>query len=248
MNFIVILICLFLQRFLNLYIQVSNAWFNIYFSWLAPLLKKCNKWLALVIVILPFLIILGLLQFFLIHRSFGMFYLVLSCAILFFCIDFRDLRRQKPGYDTNDAVLSQSFKNFFPGLFWFAILGPYGIIIYFILSLLHKIPVHKNDPSAETLTKLAAQIQSIADWVPAKLLGFTFALGGRIKNGFSYCLKNWQLSHKKNQQFIIEAGDAALGTPAKTSANALQLAFSLIDRSIIIWIIVIGLTSFLLLL
>jgi len=280
MNFIAILVCIVLQRFLNFDNSFNEKWFNKYLHWLNFLIEKKNNWIALAIIIIPVFVILDIAQLFLANRLFGLFYLILSCAILFFCIDARDFRRQLTQYfETQEkhdesaakkiaakysaidntysiqevnravtkAILLKSFEKLFSGLFWFAIFGIYGVTFYFALSLLGKKVEVKQEHTLQELTKLALQIHQIADWLPARILGLTFAIGGQIKKGFSYCVHNFKNNYKYNDKFVIESGlialDAKIQDAAKLQDKENQNALNLVDRALIIWIIFIGLIS-----
>lgn len=276
MNLIAILLCIVLQRFLNLGGYFKNIWFYEYVHQLIFFLQKKNKWISLIVIIFPIFLVLGVLQFFLQDRLFGVFYLVILCVVLFFCIDARDFRRQLTIYfeqqEKHDesavkkiaakyseidntytiqevnravtkAVLLKSFEKLFSGLFWFTIFSVYGVTLYFVLSLLTK----KRDDIPKELTKLACQLRQIADYIPSRILGFTFAIGGCLRKGFSYCLYNLQSNYKFNEKFVIESGlialDADLTDLTKLQERENQDALNLIDRTLIIWIVFIGLIS-----
>lgn len=98
MLLITILVVLVVQRFANMAGWLKASWFEVYVGWLRLLLTKCNKWLAIVVVILPVFVILGVLHNLLSSRLFGLFYLVLAAVVLLLCMDARNLKVQLAKY------------------------------------------------------------------------------------------------------------------------------------------------------
>lgn len=280
MNLIAILICIVVQRFLNFGSFFNDVWFAKYLHWFLPIIQKKNKWLGLAIIIAPIFLLLLILHYILMPHFFGLLYLILSCIILFFCIDAKDFRKylktyfEKPetldeqiaktiatkynaievNYTNHEvhraitkAILVKAFEKLFSGLFWFAILGVYGVTTYFILTLLGKIATNKQMPDLKDLTQLAYKIQQIADWLPTRILILTFAAGGQLRKTFSYLIHNFKNSYKYNEKFIIEAGLIAIDANIKNLNQATEQenhnALNLIDRALIFWIILIGVIS-----
>ena len=97
MILIAILLCLALQRIINIS-WVDVLWFRYYLNFLNPWLVKLNPWLAIGVIILPVLIILFSLHLLLIPCLFGLCNLIFSTMILFVCIDTRDFKNQLNAY------------------------------------------------------------------------------------------------------------------------------------------------------
>jgi AmpE protein len=137
------------------------------------------------------------------------------------------------------AIFIKEFEKVFAVLFWFIVSGFYGASVYFLITLLHKVAL-KIDINFSKIAKLATQIQNILDWIPARLLAFTFALAGHFTKGCNYFCNNWRgLSNTNN--FIMEAGLASLDNesdPIKNSSEKENFAaLDLINRALMIWII-----------
>lgn len=267
MTLITILLCLALQRFANLGRWFQPSWFSFYLKSLNPWLAKCNAWLALLLIMAPILILLALLHVILAGKVFGLLDLLLATLVLFFCIDARDYNNQLTGYFTHlkkgdtqaaanamtafidttavsstkpdliravtKSILQYSFTQLFAGLFWFMALGVYGVTIYFLITLLRSTP--------NTATKLAGQIQDILDWVPAKLLGISYALAGNFGKGFSYWRKNLWTRLTETRKFAVATGIAALDVvPDATKAVSQEnhAVLDLINHVLIIWLVV----------
>lgn len=281
MTLITILITLVVQRFANIANWFKASWFEVYMGWLKPVLVKCNPWLAIAAVILPVFALLGILQYLLSLRLFGIFCLLLTTAVLLLCMDARNLKNQLSKYldhaekqeteaafsaaaefagNTNDAppsslpalnrymtklILTKSYATIFAILFWFAIFGIYGASGYLIIMLLRRVAV-KVDGSFGDIAYHATLAQNILDWAPVRALGMSYALAGYFMQTSNYVVKNIKLGLQDNLKFAAEAGLAALGAkPEDTSSNLQEnyAALALIDRTLIVWIMVIALVT-----
>lgn len=140
------------------------------------------------------------------------------------------------------AIILKSFERVFVGLFWFIMLGVYGLAIYFIFVLTRNNATKINAGYVE-LSKLAEKAQSIMGWLPSRLLGFTFSLVGYFNKGFAYCVTNALSGLDSVRKFVLESGMASLDIGESTQADQTENidAIDLIDRSLIIWLTVIAL-------
>ena len=141
------------------------------------------------------------------------------------------------------AILLRSFEQLFAGLFWFMIFGIYGVATYFLMTLLRQNALKVN-PNYIGIAKLAAQIQDGLEWLPSRLLGFSYALSGHFNKGFNYCMKNLWSGLSDVKKFTVGSGLAALdvnsnAVDADQSEN--QAALDLINRVLIIWLIALAL-------
>lgn len=141
------------------------------------------------------------------------------------------------------AILLKSFERIFAGLFWFMVFGVPGVTTYALINLLRQNAI-KVDPNYIELAKLAGQIQSILEWVPARLLGFSYALVGNFNRGFGYCIKNLWSSLSEVKRFTVDSGLAALDANQNTAEVDKQenlAALDIINRVLIIWLIALSL-------
>lgn len=141
------------------------------------------------------------------------------------------------------AILLNSFEQLFTGLFWFIIAGVYGVSIYFFIVLLGK-NAAKVDSSYVGLAKLAAKIQDVLDWIPSRLVGFSYSLVGNFNKGFSYCYKNLWSGLTEIRRFAVGAGIAALDIDiniAKATPKESYDTLDLINRALIIWLVTLAL-------
>ena len=145
------------------------------------------------------------------------------------------------------AITLKSFERLFAVLFWFTIFGIYGAAVYYVITLLKRTAL-KVDTHFSVLAKISAKIQSILDWLPARVLGFSYVLAGKFAKVFNYWFKGLFNSPKHNQDFILTTGLAAIDIPPKaetTDANSKENyeALDLINRVLIIWVIAVALFS-----
>lgn len=275
MKFIAVLLCLLLQRFLNIQNISNDKWFDAYLRVIEKWIAKIDPHLIFISVIIP--VWLGFLGLHLVLRNWNLYEVLIlgiTTVVLFFSIDARDLRvRLKPYFvalsesdmqgaadavssfidisfinnlaelekGVSRAILFSSFEKIFAGLFWFLALGIYGVSTYTITVLLAQ-RASKLNPSNIELAKLASKLQGIFEWLPARLVGFSFALVGRFSRSASYSLNNLWSGVASARDFVVGSGLAALDIepdedfPAEENYAALDL----INRTIIVWLIAIS--------
>ncbi|MFN3234508.1 MAG: regulatory signaling modulator protein AmpE [Gammaproteobacteria bacterium] len=142
-----------------------------------------------------------------------------------------------------DALFVQANQRLFGVVFWFAILGPIGAVLYrFVQHLGVKFVVHNDQAS---LYKSAAWFASILDWVPARLLSFTFGLIGHFVSVFPVWCQFIKVGLNQNDQVLFDCGKQALSlgeNDEELVAHAQQdAALGLINRSLLVWLVVIAL-------
>ena len=82
-----------------------------------------------------------------------------------------------------DGMLYRSFSEWFGVVFWLALLGPWAALCYRLLHL-----YLLSDASVRSQNDAVRGLLYTIDWVPARVLGFVFALVGN----FIYCYPVWQ--------------------------------------------------------
>lgn len=128
-------------------------------------------------------------------------------------------------------------------LFWFVILGPAGAVIYFLISIIRSLASTQNSPYVELLEP-SNKIFAVIDWIPARLLGLSFALVGHFISGFNYWRKNVFTKPKADSDFVVQAGFASLNMEhidvihADVEEN--HAAVGLAERSIFLWVVVVA--------
>lgn len=235
MTFIVIVVCLAVQWFL----QLDSAayqwhWSQKYFAWMhhrMEVLTKGHALFTVALLVLPVVIAMSVL-FTLVYHLFGYVgYLVLSFGLLWYCIDVTSLKKISNSHtlDTVD-LFCQSYHKIFTLLFWYFVFGPIGLVLYVVSATLHKEWIDQ---------KYFIVLLGILDWVPSRLLGLSFALAGDFGVVFKEWLKLLPQGIADNRTVITVCGTAAMSTETKTADDAMAL----IQRTILVWLVVMALIT-----
>ena len=152
--------------------------------------------------------------------------------------------------ERTQAVTQKVFKEAnarqFGVLFWFAILGPGGAVLYRCADLLKRRPV--PGASVEAVAT-AARLLGMLDYVPAHLTALGYALAGSFEDAVSDLRAYY---HDCKLQFFQVSDDvlefAGLGAVRgvvgeETGIMRLRSALGLIRRTLIIWLVIYGLFS-----
>lgn len=160
-------------------------------------------------------------------------------------------------------LLANSFERLFAVLFWYLVLGPAGALAFYALGQMQK----PRYPSAlEFDQPWLARLEFVLEWVPARLLGLTFALAGQFESTFNCLRRYFFYTAKSAQELVIRCAYAAIGkkqrsllvrdTEGERGSSSLVIDFegedevisteqyaqqiedilSLLDRSQIIWV------------
>ena len=146
-----------------------------------------------------------------------------------------------------EAVLTQANVRIFGVVFWFAVLGPLGAVLYRSVCELRRHTLADNDEFAWAARQLAA----ILDWVPARLAAFGYALSGHFEGAVlrwreaAAAAEHWLVS---SEPVLAAAGFGALNlddgsADGATWNHALQSAMSLVWRTLVLWVVVIALLT-----
>ncbi len=110
----------------------------------------------------------------------------------------------------------RSFERVFAVMFWFVLGGPAGALAYRLVAL----DGESHSPEMSAAPEILP-LRDWADWLPARLLGLSFALVGH----FDACLRKWR-------GLIAEVGPAAVDVLESCGNAALDLQQPQADESI----------------
>jgi len=212
---------------------------------------------------------------------FGVVSLAFACAVLFYCWGPRDLERDVEAvekapdsarraqaaqallpdgrvgplaYDAESlvaATFESALKRWFGVLFWFALLGPAGALLYRLLQLAAFEPGLAESRAAADARRAA----TVIDWLPAHFVALALA----IVSDFDAVLKSWRDWHatrgdkfELNPGFLdaiarasvdadVAADEAYREQDAHSPLVALSDAMVLVRRVLIAWLTVISL-------
>ncbi|MFZ5485369.1 MAG: regulatory signaling modulator protein AmpE [Pseudomonadota bacterium] len=117
-------------------------------------------------------------------------------------------------------------------LFWFIVLGPFGAVAYALTLRLAERWAGEDDFHA-----VVAQIRPLLDWLPARLLAFSFAIVGNFEDA----LGGWR-SREVDEAGVEAAGLGALGLGrAEPEVGVIGPVLTLFNRVTVLWLGVLGL-------
>ncbi len=165
---------------------------------------------------------------------------------------------EKLGGAVASAVFVQSTNRTFGVVLWFVLLGPIGAWAFRITDLLRRRAVYESDRRAHEGSEAAAFLRPLQNlhgllaWLPSRLAAMSFALAG----SFEPATTAWKAYYNEcsehffdvNDDVVAYAGCGALGRDARDNmANSpgagAECALSLVERSTIVWLVVISLLT-----
>ena len=252
-------------------------------SWQDQSAGQSSAELGLLITIgLPVLVCLAV-QLALRGYAFGLPSFLFAVVVLFYCLGPRDLERdveavdKAPDIDRRteaaqalkpeemsaalpfraeplvEAAFTAGLRRVFGVVFWFAVLGPVGAVLYRLTLLLAYTPAHAQAlPAAQQ--SLAEKFARLLDWLPAHLIALALA----IASDFDAVLKTWREYHAAHGKGYLYLDSGFLGAIARASVDAdveagdghavdttdplveLDDAMTLIRRVLVVWLAVLA--------
>jgi len=156
-----------------------------------------------------------------------------------------------------ESVLENGNDAVFGALFWFAVLGAPGALLYRLANTLDAMWGYRT-PRYERFGWAAARIDDVLNFMPARLTAFTYALCGH----FEAALRCWHTQAPQwdspNAGPVMAAGAGALqvklggaapyhgvwearpalGEGAPPDAHAIHRALQLLQRGVVLWLVV----------
>ena len=153
----------------------------------------------------------------------------------------------------SEGILYQANARIFGVLFWFLLLGPLGALLY---RLANRTPLLEDANRDMNFYLSARQLISILDWLPARITAVCYAIAG----SFEDALYGWR-SYQESR--FDEFSDSNTGTLVCTGSGAMRLttlleeaneelqdyshlpqaAMALVWRSLVVWLVIVGLLT-----
>lgn len=199
-----------------------TAWLNTYLSKGLKVLDRVgikNNYVILLSIFLPLCISLLLLKllFGLLFGSIG--------ALLFLCLALFYFLGNRVDGDVSELVATHETS--FGVLFWFAILGPTGALLYWFLVVANTATFSGHTGLHATI----ARLHGWAAWIPARITGFIYALVGNFGPGCRCWIGSIVTPAKPSSEVLQECGQAALDTATVDDDR------SLVARAFIAWVV-----------
>lgn len=139
-----------------------------------------------------------------------------------------------------DQIFTAANHRVFAVLFWYAILGPMGAVLYRSVSLTAETSTY-DAPS--DLPKTSFLIEEILDWFPVRIMTGVFALSGHFVQVFNCLRHTFLLPPLENHRILFECGIAALGYDSESipmDGAAEKNTIHLLDRTFIIILVLLA--------
>ena len=238
MKLLVIILCLFSERFLihGIAHQRFN-WFSQYQRYImrhASHNKLFNNFIIQwMMIILPLVLALIIILFLFGNWLWGLVGFLLNIIIFYYCLGPDNAfyppaaellkRGENPAQPYFERVNSQLFTP----VFWYLLLGPVMLFFYRINFLM--------DESAP-YAGLARKINSILEWIPARLTALCYLLAGHFQNGLAIYKQMFISGLNKNRELLGETGIAAARNAEENVS--LPQAEQLVEQALIIYLAV----------
>jgi membrane protein required for beta-lactamase induction len=144
------------------------------------------------------------------------------------------------------AVFREANARQFGVLFWFALLGPAGAVLYRCADFLQRVPLAGATPEFQAA---AARLLGVLAWVPAHLTAFGYALAGSFEDSVSDLKAYYHDCELRffqvNDDVLVCSGLGAIRAAAGEEAGLMRLksALGLVRRTLLIWVVIYALFS-----
>lgn len=160
---------------------------------------------------------------------------------------------------TIESVLENGADAVFAPLFWFVVLGPFGAVLYRLANTLDAMWGYKN-PRYLHFGWAAARLDDALNWIPARLTALSYALLGNTRQAIEAWRHQARLLESPNAGPVMTSGAGSLnlrlggpaiyhgqlkdkpwfGGPRAPENGDINIASSLIYRTICLWLIAIA--------
>lgn len=251
MAFTIVCLALIFQRLF----EIENRFarydlFLKYYQWIHERFSKSDAWSGLsgmLVVVLPAFIVFSIFMMFVYHVAGSIVYYVVSLFITWYYLDARFISKKWVGSVKVPEVLALSYQRIFAVIFWFALLGAVGVVLYTLIASL-RIELEGQEQLSEnedSLLKATIESEGLLDWVPVRLLGLTYALVGEFGPTFQVWYKSLFTGIGRTREQISSWAMVSLGLQAGEGVvldnDLTQSINSLINRSIVVWVVVLAL-------
>lgn len=135
-----------------------------------------------------------------------------------------------------NKLLWQSYEGFFAVVFWYMLLGPLIPLFYRLIAMVEELTTNA------TLQQKATTIRYYLDWLPSRILIYSFCLVGHFTSCFEVLVKELFNKKQSAREIINKAGVAAIQShnlfTDKKQTSSLDTLWSLLIRSAVLWYVI----------
>lgn len=242
MKLLVILLCLFFERFLIHTVSYQRFnWFTDYYQKIKTSADKnsffANPWALLALIIIP-LLLLALIVYLLLYQVFfGLMGLLLSLLIFFYCLGPQNIFYPVTQSETKtDLELVGDYfiwvnTQLFSLVFWFLISGPIGALAYRLITLCREFAAVRAQ---------ANEIADLLEWIPARLTVVLFLLAGNFQRGIPLFTRFLFAKPETNHEMLRDCGLQAVRTNDMEEVS-MSAAEGLVEHAIIVMLVLVAL-------
>lgn len=238
MSLIIILLALLIERFaVFVHRWRAHHWFERYASKMNIAVGK-QAYVSLPASLLPILIIIYFVNYYLEKLSFGWPAWIFGLVVLVYCLGNTHLRaRAQECYEQIELGNIESarallFENFdvaeegditvsvlMKAFYRASLQRVFSILFWFVVlgpmgavlyRLMHKLSIYSLDETMKKVTSLAHRIAFLLDWIPARLLALSFCLAGNFMDVFSEWRGTFKAKMHETYQVLYHCGHAAI--------------------------------------
>lgn len=240
MKFFVILFCLVLERFFPLekFLKREKA-YHYYFKQVTQLAPE--EWqqgnYGLFVFLLPILLVVFLFDFFANHYFSKLSVFLVESLTLLYCLGPISVYHLHASIPQN--VFEKIQDGLFSVLFWFAVLGPLGSLLYRLVERMALIPTQPLPLLIKPhIASMAQPLLGYLAWLPIRLFSAIRAIVSRSSNMFNYWLDHFLSGWEYNNQFIKETNHIVLPTLKEDSMESEEYihTLELVDRILIVFL------------
>lgn len=142
--------------------------------------------------------------------------------------------------DVTRAILYVANERIFATIFWFIILGPFGCMLYRLISELSK------QIEYDELAEFSEFIHAIMAWIPARMLAAGYALTGNFDGAYHAYKDRAYTSDisQGNKEVLVTTGLGAMrNLDMESELASIYAAQALVMRAVIVWISILALMT-----
>lgn len=242
MKLLVIVLCLFSERFLiHSMAHHRFHWFygyaNALQKQLSPYLTIASPWVMFALLLSPLLFLTGVVLLVTSSWLFGLVGLILHVVIFYYCLGpgnpfypARVLNSEDVNEEDIKAYLVNVNRQLFSVIFWYILFGPFMALFYRLVSL------------SQNLTGINQQahwLTNVLEWLPTRMTVILYLLVGNFQAGLQYFTKMLFTAPGENQTLLETCGTEAL-SPRDNDAFIMPRAERLVEHAIILLLVVLA--------